>query len=232
MATVQTLIAKQIARSSKFSAPGFEVIGPPGIRGGSGFLDLCRFLDEGPIKAACEAAGGLFGNGTGSAPNGGFTNQPVCIWPARIDPISGECKLFLGEQEGADPGRPVVGGFGLPAMVPQVVGSITKRDGTTGPILRCMRGMVLGIDSLCYPKAVMPRRSKFRKWRGAARPAVSAGDVKAIRRAAAAKERVLNLAKDVGLFASKTKPAPRPKAHQHLIAPPVQELRVISEHTN
>jgi len=127
-------------------------------------------------------------------------------------------------------GVAVVGAFGLPAMQPEVVGSIQKRDGSSGPILRCSRGMVLGIDSLCYPKAVMPRRSKFRKWRAPPRPVISNRDTKAIRIAASAKERVLNLAKEVGLHASKSKPAPRRKqipSHSH-----GGTLRVISEETN
>jgi len=105
-------------------------------------------------------------------------------------------------------------------MVPVQVGQIQRRDGSVGPILRCARGMVLGMDNLCYPKAVLPRRSKFRKWRGQARPAVSAADVKAIRTAAAAKGRVLALAKDVGLHASVTRPKTKAEIlapHQHLL---------------
>lgn len=117
----------------------------------------------------------------------------------------------------------VEGAFGMPAMVPEEQMRVT---------LVCPRGMVLGDDNLCYPKAVLPRRSKFRKWRGEARPVVSAADAKAIRRAASARDRVLKLAKDVGLHASKTKPKTSPKRsqHQHLLAPP--QLRVISEETN
>ncbi len=128
-------------------------------------------------------------------------------------------------------GQAVVGSFGLPAMVPETVGSIRRRDGTVAPIRRCGPRMVLGTDDLCYPKALLPRRSKFRKWRQPPRPAVSAGDVKAIRRAGRAKDRVLVLAKSVGLHASKTRPKPAAKkGHQHLLAAP--QLRVISEETN
>jgi len=129
-------------------------------------------------------------------------------------------------------GRAVVGAFGLPAMVPETVGSIRRRDGSTSIIRRCGPRMVLGTDDLCYPKALLPRRSKFRKWRLPPRPAVSAGDTKAIRRAGRARDRVLQLAKDVGLHASKTRPKPAAKAmpHQHLLAAP--SLRVITEETN
>lgn len=127
-------------------------------------------------------------------------------------------------------GQAVVGGFGLPAMEPEIVGSIRRRDGTTAAIRRCGPRMVLGTDDLCYPKALLPRRSKFRKWRMPPRPTVSAGDAKAIRRAARARDRVLLLAKSVGLHASKTRPSSKPKPHQHLIAAPT--LKVISEETS
>lgn len=118
----------------------------------------------------------------------------------------------------------VTGAFGMPAMVPEEEMRLT---------LICPKGMVLGDDELCYPKAVLPRRSKFRKWRAQARAPVSAGDARAIRKAAGAKDRVLALAKSVGLHASKTKPRPAAKAakHQHLLAAPAHggTLRVISE---
>jgi len=177
--------------------------------------------------------------GFGAAVPSSLAGSGPCQFPLRRDPLTGQCRLFLGTQSGPDPspttgmgppGTAVVGAFGLPAMEPDIVGTISKRDGSSGPILRCSRGMVLGIDSLCYPKAVMPRRSKFRKWRAAPRPVISARDTKAIRIAASAKERVLNLAKEVGLHASKSRPAPRRKqipSHSH-----GGTLRVISEETN
>jgi len=182
------------------------------------------------------------GGGSGFAARSFGIGLPAgvpCILPFRRAP-DGSCKIFIGDRPGPDgpvtgsgaPGTAVVGAFGLPAMEPDVVGTIMRRDGSSGPILRCGRGMVLGIDSLCYPKAVMPRRSKFRKWRAAPRPVISARDTKAIRIAASAKERVLVLAKDVGLHASKTRPAPRSKGHQHLLAAAPRALRVISEETN
>jgi len=166
-------------------------------------------------------------------PGGGLPSGPCFLPWQRPDPVTGKCGTFAGRQPGPEPGgvgggQAVAGGFGLPAFVPDVVGTIQRADGSSGSILRCGRGMVLGIDNLCYPKAVMPRRSKFRKWRGQVRPPVSAADGRAIRRAASAKDRVLQLAKDVGLHASKSKPATRGKTgHQHLLAPPT--LRVIAE---
>lgn len=121
-------------------------------------------------------------------------------------------------------GQAVEGAFGMAAFVPEEEMRLT---------LVCPPGHVLGDDELCYPKAVLPRRSKFRKWRGEMRPPVSAADAKAIRKAAAAKERVLLLAKSVGLHASKTRPSSKSKPqHQHLLAAPARELRIIHEETN
>jgi hypothetical protein len=96
-------------------------------------------------------------------------------------------------------GKAVVGAFGLPALQPA---------GIARTVLKCARGMVLGKDNLCYPKAILGRRSTWRKWRQPPRPPVSSGDVAAIRRAERARNRVLELGKDVGLSLKK---APRKK---------------------
>jgi len=147
-----------------------------------------------------------------SVPTNGMTQQIDCLIPGqRVDPVTGECRFFLGEQSGPDTGgQAVVGSFGLPAMVPAIVGEIRGK-----PVRRCSRGSVLGTDNLCYSKAVLPPRSKFRKWKRPPRPALSRRDEVAIRRAAGAKERVLNLAREAGLHASLTKPKARARAPQH-----------------
>lgn len=100
-------------------------------------------------------------------------------------------------------GEAVMGSFGLPAMQPAQVGTITRNDGTVGPILRCAAGMVLGRDDLCYPRAILGRRSRFRKHKLAPRPPVTAADAKAIRRAERVRGKVRSLAKDVGFTCKK-----------------------------
>jgi len=108
-------------------------------------------------------------------------------------------QLANGTDVAAPAGTAVVGAFNLPAMVPQVVGLIADHHGQANPIRRCLAGMVLGKDDLCY--AGLP--NKWRKWPKAARPPVSASDAKAIRRAAASVNRVKRLAKSVGLTTKK-----------------------------
>ena len=61
----------------------------------------------------------------------------------------------------------VAGAFGMPAMVP-FAESRTH--------LSCPPGMVLGRDDLCYPKQVLRRDSKFRKWRPGMRPILTGGE--------------------------------------------------------
>jgi len=114
-----------------------------------------------------------------------FSNQlpgarADCPGGFRVDPRSGDCIQigFRGAVERALPfgqtgtladefGEAVVGAFGMPALIPAQVGEIQGR-----PILRCPRGAVLGKDSLCYQKGVIP--IKFRKWRPARKPPISA----------------------------------------------------------
>lgn len=85
-------------------------------------------------------------------------------------------------------GSSSVGAMGIPAMQPM---AIMKQR------LVCPPGLVLGRDNLCYVKGTIPR--KYRKWKQDARPPLTAGDAKAIRRAAGAKRRVRKLAGAVGL---------------------------------
>jgi len=105
-----------------------------------------------------------------------------CLIPGqRIDPITGECKFFLGTQPGPDPiaggggtGMAVQGAFGMPAMQP--MSEMRRR-------LSCPSGMVLGKDDLCYPRAVLRRDSRFRKWRPGMRPVLTGGERHGIARA-------------------------------------------------
>lgn len=137
-----------------------------------------------------------------SCPTGTVRVGKKCIDLTALPP-GGDPAMFPAN------GVATVGAFGLPALTP---GSEERL------VRKCGRGMVLGIDDLCYPKAVLPPRSKFRKWRRPPRAPVTRRDVVAIRRAAGARERVLELAKDVGLSLSQTKTRRKKKAtgaHKH-----------------
>jgi len=174
--------------------------GGPMVPGGGGLQGLgelgCNLL-SGTARDICLLASGFLPG----APGGGGDTCPVGMVR-----LGNSCIDLTALPPGGDPaitpalpgatgvtiptGQATVGAFGLPALAPQGVSRLVRK---------CGRGMVLGVDNLCYPKAVLTGRSKFRKWRRAVRPPVTRRDVVAIRRAAGARDRVKELAKDVGL---------------------------------
>ena len=98
-------------------------------------------------------------------------------------------------------GNAVMGGFGVAALEPAMVGNITRRDGTQGVILRCPRGTILAIDNLCYNKSVLP--VKFRKWRPAPKGPISAKDWRTVKTFDSVQKKVKTLASDSGLTCAK-----------------------------
>jgi len=132
--------------------------------------------------------------GPGPCPEGRIRVGNNCIDPLALPPGGSPAVVPASGTQIQGGGQAVMGSFGLPAMAPRVEAR-THRS--------CGPGMVLGKDNLCYPRGILSRRSKFRKWRQPPRPPVTSGDVKAIRRAARAKDRVKDLAKDVGFRCKK-----------------------------
>ena len=163
---------------------------PGGGSGGGGLGGLCDLLPSGFARDACKAGTSLFGpggnggsNGGANCPDGQIRLGSRCVSPGDAFPGGDPFITPAGNQA-------TQGSFGMPALTP----TIEQRT-----VHSCPAGMVLGKDNLCYPKAILSRRSKFRKWKGEARPPVTAADAKAIRRAERVKNRVKTLGKDVGL---------------------------------
>lgn len=179
--------------------------------GGGGLLNLgCQFLPE-SLRATCEAitGGGDTTGGTeqpSTCPEGSFKVGNKCVALGDLFPGGDPMVFTPGSVTPSSGVQVVAGGFGLPAAVPASIPSVRRK---------CGRGMVLGIDDLCYPKAVLTSRSKLRKWRRPPKPPISRRDVVAIRRASSAKDRVSDLAKDVGLFVAKTRPRSKSAAAKH-----------------
>ena len=148
------------------------------------------------------------GGGNGGAPPSSFAPNAGSSCPEGTIKMGTRCVDLMALPPGGKPGvipapgtpvgsgggTAVMGGFGLPAMTPVIE---TRVHRSCGP------GMVLGKDNLCYPKRILPRRSNLRKWKGDRRPPVSAADAAAIRRAERARNRVKELAKDVGFSVKK-----------------------------
>lgn len=141
----------------------------------------------------------LGGGGGSFAPNQG---QGLCVWPARIDPITGQCKTFVGEQPGGEPGgvgggQAVMGQYGA-AMVP---------DAEQGITLRCLPGMVLGKDRLCYNKRDIS--NKERRWPKGTRPLGTPGEMACLRKAASFGRRMETTVKRMQKVGVLSKPRPR-----------------------
>lgn len=165
----------------------------------------CSYLPS-PLKEICQGVGTVL---TAPKPtttaSTGTSMQQVPACPPGSVRVGNTCvapgDMFPGGAPGLfeSGGQAVVGGFGFPALSPSIVGSIANNRGEVAPIRRCPRGMVLGFDSLCYPKAVLPRRSRFRKHKGERKPPMTGADAAALRRIGSLKKRVKELASDAGL---------------------------------
>lgn len=155
--------------------------------------------------------GGSGGSGSGALPSEGTAGcSPGYAWNAstgrceEVGTMGGVRRILPGGASGTQAdvyGEAVMGAFGIPALVPAVVGQIQDGNGMTKPIQRCPPGAVLGKDNLCYMKGAIPR--KFRKWKPAPKPPMSAQDAKALRRIGTLQNKVKGLAKNAGLTCRK-----------------------------
>jgi len=163
------------------------------VTGGAGAL----FSGGNPLAGAVRGfAGGGSSRGAPKACGGGMVSDgrggcvralPRFTGSDRGSGLGGSA--FIVDPSAAFPGgRPlfspagggvaVMGQWGA-ALEPEVVGSVARADGSVGAILRCIRGMVLGTDDLCYNK---PLANGKRKWPRPTPPFLSGGDVKCLRR--------------------------------------------------
>lgn len=88
----------------------------------------------------------------------------------------------------------VSGAFGMPAIAPrhEFVGRFN-----------CPKGMVLGEDELCYPKQVLRRDSRFRKWKPGVRPLLTGGQRNNLRKARVSLMKVKEAGSSLGLTVKK-----------------------------
>lgn len=148
--------------------------------------------DGGGGRPALGSVGGSGFGFTGRRNIRGGGDDRGCIVPGMKRDAQGNCSFFLGDQPGRDfrggeaGGEAVVGGFNMPAFVPSVVGNITRRDGSTGPILRCPSGTVLATDNLCYSKGIKGLAA-HRKWKPARAPFLPRRDLVCLDRVVALK---------------------------------------------
>lgn len=166
------------------------LIGDNGPGGGGGGVPGSTGLP--PVSTTtplADIAGGTFGK---ECPPGTFNVFGTCLDLQPGGETQGEGFVVPNGSSGMSP---VAGRYG-PAYRPSQVGTVNGR-----PIRRCVPGMVLGRDNLCYEKRAISRSE--RKWPKAAKPPITVGDAKAIRQADRAKKRVKKLAGDVGFSCKK-----------------------------
>jgi hypothetical protein len=157
-------------------------------------------------QGVCEPAlGQNMGSGV-NAPNLAHLNTgggSLCVFPFVRQP-DGSCRfdvdpgpgVGLPGGNGMGGGHAVSGAFGMPAIVP------TQQARTR---LSCPGGMVLGEDDLCYPRAVLRRDSKFRKWRPGPRPLLTGARKRNISRARTDVLKVKEIASSFGVTVPKKK---------------------------
>lgn len=139
----------------------------------------CGLITNPTLRALCEAGVNAFTGSGGPGPatdrGNAFANPGGACAPGYEVDASGNCVESglsgtvhralpggsTGTQAGAQ-GQAVIGAFGLPAMVPMQVGTVTRNDGGVSPILRCMAGYKLGADNLCYVKGTRGVHWKYK----------------------------------------------------------------------
>jgi len=147
----------------------------------------------------------------------GITAGTACVFPARPDPITGRCKLFLGDQPGPEPGGvggggAVMGRFGA-ALVPDVEDVVT---------MRCLPGMVLGKmeadgGHLCYNRKDLT--NKERLWPRGRRPLGTPGEMAALAKAASFGRRMEGTVKrmqKIGVLKKPSRARPRARAPKQI----------------
>ena len=176
-----------------------------GLLGGFGKSKCPGPFNYNPVTGGCDPK-----PGTGlTGGTGGTGGVSPCPSGYAYDTATGQCKRegLVGIGERAVPG-------GATGYVP-AGGSWTSTEayGTTGVVpqavaserLTCPRGYVLygkqpGME-VCLPKGMMP--NKFRKWPKTPNPALSAQDMKTLRRIGTLQKRIRRVAGNAGFTVKK-----------------------------
>jgi len=184
--------------------PVLAVGGTAGTRfAGTGLGDLGRLIAQGDVAAIAELA-----KRRGQGIVAGRDPDP-CGFLQVFDPSLGRCVAGLGSQPGRDRpmGEAVMGRYGA-GLTP---------DLEVRQMSRCLPGMVLGNDGICYNRGQVPNRSRM--WPKGRRPLLTGGDMNAITKAARAARRVKATTKKLQMLGMLERPRPRTKK-----APPPRML--------
>jgi len=169
------------------------------------------------VTSAAEKEAGRavkFGNGVGMPTARAFGGDNGCVFPFRRDPITGRCRIFVGERPGPNGGP--VPERGLPAIASGADAVMGRFGAGYFPGSRvidravCLPGDVVATDGLCYPRTKL--RNADRAWPRGRRPLLTGGEMRAISTAARAGKRLEGATKRLQKIGLMKKPAtPRPK---------------------
>ena len=195
--------SKQAGAAAKFPVSSFNIPSIPSIvrrlvkgpgESSPGVCDAPRTRD--PADGICKFGGEHIASlaeaarlrSIVSAPSlvaGPCPQTATCRWPARWDPVTCRCKIFVGDQSGPNGDvTPPVNGItpdGALFHHPPAHHHPVAPEVLPSQRLRCPKRYVLGIDDKCY--FGLARNSKWRKWRPGRRPMFTGGDLNAIRTA-------------------------------------------------
>jgi len=138
-----------------------------------------------------------------------FAPRAGCPPLMKRDPISGECRFFVGEQVGPEPdgrggGQAVSGRYGA-GLVPDV---------ESRTVLECLPGMVLGDDNVCYNRRDI--KNAERKWPKGRAPLLTGGERNAITKASRAARKITNTTKALQKMGMLAKPKSRARAPKQI----------------
>lgn len=183
----------------------------------------CNLITNATARAACLALAGAVGgaiSGGGNAGGQGTSVTPLVGGGTMTTGVQCPPGMVWNGQACVNPGvggaieRILPGDVGRPDRVFQ---SAAGTMGAVAPISYqtvrrvCPKRYVLGIDNNCYPKPMIPRQ--LRKWVPDAKPLLTGGEVKTLRKAKGLTKKVRKLANQF---------APRPK---HASSSPIGRKR-------
>jgi len=134
----------------------------------------------GPVLPPPVPLGPVVPVGNPPVPIGPAPQPQSCDWPWKIDPISGQCKLFFGTVPGPDPSQPppMNGGAGGGRIHGEFFHTDHPPARVALTVRRCGRGSVLGKDGWCHPKGSL--RNSERLYPRPTRPLGTRAEMKAI----------------------------------------------------
>jgi len=143
-----------------------------------------------------------------------LTGRGRCLFPTKPDPVTGECRLFLGDRRGPDTAPLEIGpGTSVGGAVMGRYGAALEPGSQIVDRAVCLPGMVVADDGLCYNRSQI--KNSERMWPRGRRPLLTGGEMRAISIASRAAGRLTRTAvrlQEIGLIKKPVARKPRTKS--------------------